>query len=245
MNGTIPHQEPVLMCTFSLNYEQLGYLVSLYVHKMIKIYITDDHPSIIHGLKHMLQHHQDIHIAGTFNTGKDLLNRLETDLPDVLLLDIHLPDISGNRLARIISQKYPQVAMIAFTNMNTDFHIQDMMNNGCLGYLLKTADEGTVAKGIREVYAGRKFLEQPLKAELEHDMMQTKKLLVTMPTLTKREKEVLQYICAGKTNQQIADELHLSLRTIENHRFNLQQKLKVKNTVDLIKLALHAGLIDD
>src|SRR5690606_19643799 len=136
-----------------------------------------------------------------------LLAQLETQIPDVLLLDIHLPDISGNRLARIISRKYPALAILAFTNMNTDFHIQDMMRNGCLGYLLKTADAETIIEGIQEVHAGKKFFQQTLNRELEFDVAQSNKRAGRLPSLTKREKEVLEFVCSGKTNQEIATEL--------------------------------------
>ncbi len=211
---------------------------------MIEVYIADDHPSIIHGLKTMLAQDDQISLTRSFHTGKDLLEGLRRGIPDVLILDIHLPDITGNQLARIISTEYPTISLLAFTNMNTDFHIQDMLSHGCLGYLLKTADTPTVLKAIKEVYAGRTFLERPLEAELKQDMSNAEKRLITLPALTKREKEIIRLICAGKSNQQVADELFISLRTVENHRFNLQQKLKVKNTAELVKMALHAGWAD-
>ncbi len=211
---------------------------------MIKVYITDDHPSIIYGLRDMLQASNEIIISGTFTTGKDLIAGLEKALPDVLLLDIHLPDITGNQLARMITRQYPQVSILAFTNMNTDFHIKDMMHHGCRGYMLKTADTPTLIHGIKEVYAGRTFMEQSIKADIHNDLMQTRKQQIMLPSLTKREKEILTLICSGNTNQQIANKLFLSLRTIENHRFNLQQKLKVKSTVELMKVVLNMGLID-
>ena len=218
---------------------------ALKLQNMINVYITDDHPSIIYGVENMLRNKKEVKVTKSFTSGAALLEGLKQTVPDVLLLDIHLPDITGNKLARIISKNYPQVAMLAFTNMNTDFHIQDMLSHGCLGYLLKTADTDTILRGIKEVYAGNVFFEQPLKAEIKDNMMQAdKKRKFILPSLTKREKEILRLICDGNTNQQIADQLYLSLRTIENHRFNLQQKLQVKNRVDLIKLALHEGLAD-
>lgn len=212
---------------------------------MINVYITDDHPSIIYGVENMLQGNTEVLIKKTFTTGTGLLAGLKEGLPDVLLLDIHLPDISGNQLARTISKKYPQVAILAFTNMNTEFHIRDMMSHGCLGFLLKTADTATLIRSIKEVYAGREFLEHALKAEMTYDMMQTKKRQLTLPALTKREQEILKMVCAGKTNQEIANQLYLSLRTVENHRFNLQQKLQVKNTAALVQTALQLNLIHE
>jgi DNA-binding NarL/FixJ family response regulator len=210
---------------------------------MIKVFIIDDHPSIIAGLKTMLQNSEDIVVVGSFDKGKDLLEALENNVPDVLLLDIHLPDIAGNRLARIISSKYPQLAILAFTNMNTDFHVHDMMKNGCLGYVLKTADAHTIIQGIKEVYQGKQFIIHPMKEDIQYEMMQSVKQATKLPSLTKRENEILAHICNGFTNQKIAEKLSLSIRTIENHRFNLSQKLQVKSTADLIKKALHLGLV--
>lgn len=210
---------------------------------MINVYLTDDHPSIIYGVKNMLQGRDDMQLTACFSSGAELKAGLKEGLPDVLLLDIHLPDITGNELTRMISKKYPQVAILAFTNMNTDFHIKDMMGHGCLGYLMKTADTDTLVEAIKAVYAGKEFFETPLKAEVKDDMMQTKKQLQVLPALTKRELEIVQHIVAGKTNQEIADTLFLSLRTIENHRYNLQTKLRVKSMAELIRVALQAGWV--
>ncbi len=211
---------------------------------MIKVYIIDDHPATIMGIQSILQQTEDVKVTGTFNSGKDLLEALKKELPDVILLDIHIPDLTGNRLARIISDKYPQVALLAFTNMNNDFHMMDMMRHGCLGYVFKTADPATIVKGIREVYRGREFVQDAFTSEIKYEIVQINKQMISPPPLTKRELEVLELICSGKSNQQIADMLCISLRTAESHRFNLSQKLNATNTAEVVKTALRMGLID-
>ncbi len=211
---------------------------------MIKVYITDDHPATTSGVKQMLHETGDIRVTGIYNSGKTLLEALQREMPDVLLLDIHLPDITGNRLARVISDKYPQIRILAFTNMQTDFHLKDMLLHGCKGYLPKTVNGNTIIDAIREVYQGGTFIQQELKPELKAEMSRDKKKAMNIPPLTKREQEVLRLICSGHSNQQIAQILFISTRTAESHRFNLLQKLNAGNVAELVKLALHAGLVD-
>ncbi len=211
---------------------------------MISVYIIDDHPAIISGVKQIVHETDDIRITGVYTSGKELLEALRHGVPDVLLLDIHLPDVTGNSLARIISDKYPQIGILAFTNMQTDFHMKDMLMHGCRGYLPKTAGNTAITNGIREIYRGGTFLEYAFKPELKAGITQEKKRAMGLPPLTKREQEVLQLICSGKSNQQIADTLGISLRTVEGHRLNLLQKLDAGNIAELVKLALHAGLVD-
>lgn len=211
---------------------------------MIQVFIIDDHPATIMGVQSILQQAKDIEVTGTFTSGKDLLEGLKEQQPHVLLLDIHIPDLTGNRLARIISDKYPQIALLAFTNMNNDFHMMDMIRHGCLGYIFKTADAETIIKAVREVYHGRKFVQDDFTPEVKQEMVQLNKQMLSPPPLTKRELEVLELICSGKTNQQIADLLCVSLRTAESHRFNLSQKLNATNTAEVVKMALRLGLVD-
>ncbi len=210
----------------------------------IKIAITDDHPMVINGLEKMLYYHKQIEILATYTSGKDLLEGLEKQLPDVLLLDIQLQDTTGNELVRIISKKYPGIRILVLTSLDNTFHLKDMLQHGCLGYLRKTVDQSILLQAIEAVYNGDEYIEPHLKNQLVNSLIKNKKNINVLPTLTKREKEVLQLILAEHSNKQIADKLFLSERTIENHRFNLQQKLNVKNTLGLMKVALQMGLVD-
>lgn len=211
----------------------------------IRLTITDDHPMIISGLEKMLYYYKHIEIIATYNNGKSLLEGLKKERPDVLLLDIQLPDITGNELARIISKQYPDIKIIAMTSLDNTFHMKDMLGHGCLGYLKKTVDQKILIQAIEEVAQGNEFIEALMKNELISSLIKKKRNVDLIPTLTKREKEVLQLILAENNNKQIADKLFLSERTIENHRFNLQQKLNVKNTIGLMKIAMQLGLIDE
>lgn len=207
----------------------------------IQLAIADDHPMIVNGIKNMLHYYRHIEIVQTYATGRELLQGLASVLPDVLLLDIQLPDISGNELARLIVRDYPSVRILVITSMDSSFHIKDMMKAGCSGYLLKTAGKDILIEAIEAVYAGETYLETALKEQLLSEVLNRKNTL-TNP-LTRREKEILGLIAQEMTSSEIAALLNLSQRTVENHRFSLMQKLNAKNTVSLIRIASASGLI--
>ncbi len=213
----------------------------------IRVTITDDHPLVIEGLEHALHAHPAIRVISTYADGNALLQGLKKETPDVLLLDIQMPGQAGNELARVLQKTYPEMRILVLSSMETPFHVKGMMQQGCMGYLLKsTTDRKVLAHAIEEVYAGRIFLDPSLKEELLHGMLKVKQRAEKNQTrLTLREKEILQLIVAEHSNQEIADRLFLSLRTVEAHKYNLLQKLDVKNTVGLVKMAIQMGLIEN
>jgi DNA-binding NarL/FixJ family response regulator len=206
---------------------------------MINVAIVDDQVIILNGLQKILADASHIHITNVFNHGDELLESLETTQPDVLLLDIQMPGKSGIELAGIISKKYPAVKMIALTNVDVLMQMKQMLQKGCLGYLLKDVSPEVLVKAIETVHRGEQFLHEDLKQQLLSSLSgQDNKQLIT-----RREKEILKLIVDEHTNQDIAGKLFLSLRTVENHRNNLLQKLSVKNTAGLVKVAIQEGLV--
>lgn len=211
----------------------------------IKISITDDHPLVISGIKNMLSQYAYIEIIGAYKNGTDLLEDLKKNVPDILLLDIQMPGKTGDEIAGIIQKKYPQVRIIALTGFDTPFYVRSMMQNGCKGYLLKNTDQKTLLKAIDAVYKGEEYIDEGLKEELLNNFLKLKKQKTsTSPILTRREKEVLKLIVNEHTSREIAEQLFLSLRTVEKYRLQLLQKLKVRNTAGLVKIALELNLID-
>ena len=210
----------------------------------IKLAIVDDHVLIVQGLKHLLQQHNDIIIADIYTSGQTLLEGLMQHQPDVLLMDIQLPDKSGNELVRILNKQYPNIKIIALTSMDTIFHIKDMMQHGCLGYVTKQAGPDVLIEAIRKVYKGEEFLEDSIKERWIQSMIKTDKENAKTTPLSRREKEILKLIASEHTNQEIADKLFLSQRTVESHRYSLLQKLNVKNTAGLVRMAVQMGLIE-
>ncbi len=211
----------------------------------IKVAITDDHIMVLNGLKNVLSDEPDILLSGVFQTGNDLLASLEECLPDILLLDLQLTDITGQELAFHILKTHPAVKIIILTGIESPMVIQDMMKAGCKGYLLKTTtDKDQLIDAIKKVYKGELFLEPVIQQKLLHNVFDTQTTTVSSnKKLSTREKEVLRFIALGNTNQQIANMLFISSRTVENHRHNLMQKLEVKNALGLIKAAMDLKLI--
>ncbi|RYY68262.1 MAG: response regulator transcription factor [Chitinophagaceae bacterium] len=206
---------------------------------MINVAIVDDQVIILNGLQKILAEAHHINIWGTFNSADHLLENLENSQPDVLLLDIQMPGRSGLELATIISKKYPAIKMIALTNVDVLTQMKQMLQKGCLGYLLKDVSPEILINAIESVNRGEQFLHETLKKQLLNSLSgQDEKQLIT-----RREKEILKLILEENTNQDIANKLFLSLRTVENHRNNLLQKLNVKNTAGLVKVAMQEGLV--
>lgn len=212
--------------------------------KKIRIAIADDHPLILSGLRNVLAYFSDIEITGTFSGASGLLESLHSGLPDVLLLDIHMGEQPGDELARIILKQYPGARILMLTNEDNVYYIKNLLQNGVLGYVLKTAPHEVLLDAIRTVYDGRQFLEPALKEKVLQHTLSTRQQRSQGPALTRREKEVLKLIASNFSSQEIADQLFISKRTVDNHRIGLLMKLGVKNSASLIKKAIDQGLLD-
>lgn len=210
----------------------------------IKLAITDDHLLVISGLKAMLAPYPHIRVVYESNTPTSLMEALPAAQPDVLLLDIQMPDIDGLELCKQVRKTYPGIKIIALTNFMESHYIKQMLRNGASGYLLKNTDQDTLIAAIEKVHAGEQFLDASIKQQLLHEMITGQKSSGYDIPLTRREKEILKLIAEEHSNQQIAEMLFISLRTVETHRLNLTQKLAVKNTAGLVKEAIKRGLVD-
>ncbi|HEX7757713.1 MAG TPA: response regulator transcription factor [Niabella sp.] len=200
----------------------------------LKIAFVDDHPLIMEGLKTLLQRDAMLQIAGLFENGQSFLEHIQTNEIDIVLLDVSLPDSNGMDLCRQIKLQAPQTIVLMLSNIAERGIILTAIQNGANGYLLKNTSLQQLREAIFKALDGtivfskevNEIISSPAKNELPQ-----------LPRLTKREKEILQMIAAGKTSNQIADELFLSPLTVDTHRKNLMQKFGVKNTAGLISMA--------
>jgi len=210
----------------------------------IRIAITDDHPGMLKGLQGMLEGYTHLKVTALYPNGKALLAGLQQQAPDVLLLDVHLPDITGDELTRIIAHRYPDVKILILTSHDNIFFIRSLLRNGALGYILKTAEEEVLTAAIESVYAGIQFLSPEVKDTLVKDTLRLKQTFATQSELTPREKDIIRLIAEEYTSQEIAEKLLLSTRTVNNYRLGLMQKLDVKNMAGLIRKAIQMGLVE-
>jgi len=203
----------------------------------VKIFITDDHYMIVEGIRALLQNEKDIDWMGHAMNAVSCLAFLQQQQPDVILMDINLPDKSGIDLCKEVKTKYPAIHILGLSSFNQQSFIQKMMDNGASGYVLKNATREELIDAIDTVMQGNKFLS------LEATATMKKNEDSKIPVLTRREKEVLILIADGMTNNEIADKLFISTTTVDTHRKNLLAKFEVKNTANLIRLAAQYQLI--
>jgi two-component system response regulator DegU len=213
----------------------------------IKILIVDDHQLIVNGLKAMLEPIDGLEIIGEANDGKDAILKATELNPDVIIMDISMPILSGIEASKLILQKRPEIKILALTQHEEGEYVLQMINAGAYGYLLKNSRKEEFIEAIYSIYRGEKYFSKKISNILLNNLLQSKKINIeenkTEVSLTKREKEIIQKIAEEMSNQQIADELNISLRTVETHRRNVMQKLNVKNAVSLVKYAVQNHLI--
>ncbi|HWV32739.1 MAG TPA: response regulator transcription factor [Dyadobacter sp.] len=212
--------------------------------KKIDVVIIDDHEVVIDGLVAMLSTSDRLQITYTTQSGRELLGYLQTAAPDVLLMDIQMPEISGIELCRQVLQQQPKVNIIAFSSFDDSSYVKNVIRKGAKGYLLKNSDKQTIIRAIERVAGGEEFLDDKIKNILLQEAITGQRRSIYEIPLTKREKELVTLIAEGHSSQEIADKLYISLRTVETHRLNINQKMGVKNTAGLLKEAIKRGLID-
>jgi len=201
-----------------------------------KIFIVDDHYMVIEGIRSLLQNEKSIEWMGHAMNAASCLAFLNKQLPDVILMDINLPDISGIDLCKEVKTKYPSVFIIGLSTFNQQSFIQKMMDNGASGYVLKNATQDELTSAIETVMKGKTYLSEEASNTLRKDNGAS-------IVLTRREKEVLELIADGMTNAEIAQKLFISVTTVDTHRKNLLAKFETKNTAALIKIAVSRGYL--
>lgn len=210
---------------------------------MTSILIIDDHPLVSDGIATMIKDVDDLYIIGACKTAKEGLDFLLTHHPDIILLDISLPDITGLDLCSIIRKTNKLSKIIGLTSANETGIISQLLSRGANGYLLKNMERDELITAIAEVLNGRTFLSKAANEKLLEQFNSVNDAVKKTPILTRKEKEILQCLNEGLTGPQIAEKLFVSPHTIETHRKHLMQKLAVNSTQMLLKIAREEKLI--
>ncbi|MEO9891991.1 response regulator transcription factor [Aurantibacter sp.] len=212
---------------------------------MIKVAITDDHLLVMQGIESMLQFESSIKITGKYSSAEKTLEALSEEQPDVLLLDINLPDINGIDLCKQLLGLYPELKIIALSSHDDTNFVKRILKNGASGYLLKNTSKEELLEAFETVLSDGQYLQPNIQQKLLNQSLGTQKRNTLKPKLTRREKEVLAAICEEMTTQEIAEQLFISPKTVETHRMNLISKLGARNSVGLVKIAIEQELLKD
>lgn len=200
-----------------------------------RLAIIDDHAVVIDVLKSMLCTFPEIEVVYTTQNGKELLQNLYTVLPDVLLLDIQMPEIDGIDLCKQAIKLRAETKIKAFSSFDDSNYVKQIFRAGAKGYLLKNSAKQIIVHAIQSVMQGEEFMDDAIKNILLQESITGHRRSSFEVPLTKREIEILKLIAEGLSSQAIANKLFISLRTVETHRLNINQKLDVKNTAGLVK----------
>lgn len=207
---------------------------------MIRIMICDDHPIINQGIQSFFSSNDAMRIVASAHSAAELWELLPVSEADVLLLDINLPDGDGLEMCSEIKKSYPALHIIGLSSLGERSIILRMLQEGASGYLLKSAPMEEIEKAVLHVYEGGVYLGANAQTNL---VSQEKESSEEIPLITKREKEVLNYLSQGLSSVQIAEKMFVSPLTVDTHRRNLMQKFDVTKTVNLLRKAKDGGLI--
>jgi two-component system response regulator NreC len=209
---------------------------------VIRIMVADDHVLVRQGFKMILAAQPDMQIVGEAANGREAVEQAEKLQPDVVLMDVTMPELNGIEATRRLATASPRTRVLALSMHKDAVYVREILRAGARGYLLKDSAEADLIAAVRSVAKGEGYLSPSVSDAVLTDYRRH----VTDPLdlLTTREREVLQMIAEGKTNKEIATTLNLSVYTIEAHRGRIMEKLNLHSTGELVRFALRSGLID-
>lgn len=211
----------------------------------IKILLADDHKIVRDGIKLMLESQAGIDVVAEAESGMDVLKKLEHQMVDMIVMDINMPEMDGITATRTIKEKYPDLKVLALTMSNDDLHIRQMIQAGASGYIMKSAGRNELKEAILTIMDGKHYFSDEATQSIMMDLVKGKgKSSSPDPIhITDRELEILELIVQEYTNQEIAEKLYISSRTVDAHRRNLLQKTGARNTAGLVKYAFQHNVV--
>ena len=211
----------------------------------IRVLLVDDHAVVRTGLHMLLGQEEDIEIVGEAGSGREALNSIEQLQPDLVLMDIGLPDMTGIEVTRQIKQKWPGIAVVALTIHDDEEYFFQMLQAGANGYVPKRAAPEELLTALRTAAEGGVYLYPSLAKLLVRDYLTGEREAATgtLDGLTDREQEVLAHLADGASNQDIAETLNISPKTVARHRENIMRKLNLHSRSELVKYAIRKGII--
>lgn len=212
----------------------------------IRVLLADDHDLFRQGVRRLLEGAADVEVIGEARTGEEAVRLVEDLIPDIVLLDITMPGLSGIDAARLIKTASPRTGLIMLTVHADEEFLFEAIKAGAMGYLLKDASPDELVRAIRLIYGGEGLLAPSMAAKVMREFARTrdaKELAGVLNPLTPREIEILQHVAEGLANKEIAHRLSISERTVKNHLSNIMEKLHVNSRTQAAVYALRSGLV--
>ncbi len=202
-----------------------------------RILIVDDHPMVTEGIQAILETYDDFSVVGTLNNGQDAVDQINALAPDVVLLDLNMPGLSGLNATEMILEKRPETRILILSMHDSPEYISTALSHGAKGYVLKDVPTDEIRTAIDTVMAGQEYLCTGAKGSLQPKISDGRE------PLTSREQTVLLELAQGHSNKEVANRLNISVRTVETHRNNIKRKLGISSTAGLTRYAMEHGVL--
>lgn len=202
-----------------------------------KVLICDDHPMVAEGIQSILESYDDVAVVGTASNGRNLMDRLDTLAPDVILMDLNMPEIGGLTATEMVLERRPGTRVVILTMHDSPEYISSALSHGAMGYLLKDVPTDEIKLAIDTVMQGQQYLCTGAQGSIAPKDGEPRE------ALTEREQTILLQLAAGKSNKEVAVALEISVRTVETHRKNIKRKLGISSTAGLTRYALEHGVL--
>jgi two-component system NarL family response regulator len=202
-----------------------------------RVMIVDDHPMVAEGIQSILESYEDLEVVATLSNGRAAIDRAEALLPDVVLMDLNMPEIGGLTATEILLERLPDLRIVILTMHDNPEYISSALSHGAVGYLLKDVPTDEIKEAIDAVMAGETYLCTGAQGSI------APKRLGAREALTEREQTILLQLASGKSNKEVARTLDISVRTVETHRKNIKRKLGISSTAGLTRYAMEHGVL--
>ena len=211
----------------------------------IKVFLVDDHQIMLDGIKALLKNDKQIEIIGEFTRGSQVIEKLAQISPDIIITDIHMPEMNGIELTNIVRKNYPAVKILALSMSGEEGMITKMVDAGISGYVIKNTGKEELRGALLKIMKGEVYFSAEVASQLTKALMEKKRRAdePTAAKLTQREVEIVKLIAMEYSNEKIAKELFISERTVETHRKNIFRKSQTKSLIGLMKYAQEKKII--
>jgi two-component system response regulator NreC len=213
----------------------------------LRIFLADDHAVLRDGLKALVNAQADMEVVGEADNGRTAWLKVKELLPDVVVMDVSMPELNGVQATEILKRECPDVKVLALTAYKDKAYLDQLLKVGALGYVLKMSAAKELIEALRMVAAGNVYVDQEMTEKIAEGYVRTQFLrgVTRQRDLTNREEQVIRLIAQGYANKEIASQLEISVKTVESHKTNVMEKLELKSRTEIVRYAVRQGWLHD